>query len=171
MGTMGDMTATVVVRRLGVADWRQLRDVRLRALLDSPSAFYSTYEDSVHQEPARWQSWLEPPKTVFVADLDGRSAGMIAAIPAGEMEQAPGAVMMVGMWVDPVARGNGVAEALTGALIGWARETGRSRMVLWVYDVNPRAAAFYLRYGFEPTGLTEVFGDDPRKARLMTMNL
>ena len=165
------MTATVAVRRLGVADWRQLRDVRLRALLDSPSAFYSTYEDAVGHEPARWQSWLEPPKTVFVAELDGRVIGMIGAIPAGELEQAPDAVMMVGMWVDPVARGNGAAEALTGALIGWARGSGRPRMVLWVYDVNPRAAAFYRRYGFEPTGRTEVFHRDPRKAQLMTMTL
>ena len=167
----GAMTATVAVRRLGVADWRELRDVRLRALLDSPRAFYSTYEDAVGHEPARWQNWLEPPKAVFLAEVDGRPAGMIAAIPAGDMEQVPDAVMMVGMWVDPVARGNGVAEALTDALIGWARRTGRPRMVLWVYDVNPRAAAFYRRYGFEPTGRTEVFGDDPRKAQLMTLAL
>ena len=165
------MTATVVVRRLGVADWQELRDVRLRALLDSPSAFYSTYDDAVGHEPARWHSWIEPPNAVFLAEYDGRSAGMIAAIPAGSMEQAPGAVLMVGMWVDPVARGNGVAEALTDALIGWARDDGRSRMVLWVYDVNPRAAAFYRRYGFEPTGRTEVFGDDPRKAQLMALTL
>lgn len=167
----GRMTDTVAVRQLGVADWERLRDVRLRALLDSPSSFFSTYEDTVHQEPQRWQNWTEPPNAVFLADRGGRDVGMIAAIPAGEDEQTPGATMMVAMWVDPVARGNGVAEALTGALIGWARESGYPRMVLWVYDVNPRAAAFYRRYGFEPTGRTEVFGDDPRKLHLMTMTL
>ena len=44
-------------------------------------------------------------------------------------------------------------------------------MVLWVYDVNPRAAAFYRRYGFTGTGRTEVFEKDARRLHLMTLDL
>jgi ribosomal protein S18 acetylase RimI-like enzyme len=40
-----------------------------------------------------------------------------------------------------------------------------------VYDVNPRAAAFYRRYGFVPTGRAETFHDDPRVLRLLTLDL
>ena len=43
--------------------------------------------------------------------------------------------------------------------------------MLWVYDAAPRAAAFYRRSGFTPTGRTEVFRDDGRPLHLMSMQL
>jgi GNAT superfamily N-acetyltransferase len=88
------MTSTV--RRLGVADWEQLRDVRLRALQDSPSAFLKR---------------------------DGSTLGMICGIPAGEDERDPDAAMMVAMWADRAVRGSGVAVALTDELVAWAKES------------------------------------------------
>jgi GNAT superfamily N-acetyltransferase len=170
MALMTSATA-VSVRQLGVADWERLRDVRLRALVDSPSSYYGTYDDEVRSDRSRWERWLSPPSAIFIAERNDEVVGVIGAIPAGEDEGDTDAVMMVAMWVDPVARGNGIAEALTDALIGWARVEGYPRMVLWVYDVNPRAAAFYRRYGFADTGRTEVFDKDPRELHLMTLTL
>ncbi len=162
---------TVSVRRLGVADWEQLRDVRLRALIDSPSSYCGSYDDEVRSDRTRWQRWLGPQKAIFVAERNDEVVGMIGGMPAGEDEGDTDATMMVAMWVDPVARGNGIAEALTDALIGWARGEAYPRMVLWVYNVNPRAAAFYRRYGFAETGRTQVFEKDERKLHLMTLEL
>jgi GNAT superfamily N-acetyltransferase len=170
MATMTPATM-VSVRQLRVADWEGLRDVRLRALIESPSSYYGTYDDEVRSDRSRWERWLSPPSAIFVAERDDDVVGMIGGIPAGEDEGDADAMMMVAMWVDPVARGNGIAEALTDSLIGWARDEGYPRMVLWVYDVNPRAAAFYRRYGFADTGRTEVFEKDPRELHLMTLTL
>jgi GNAT superfamily N-acetyltransferase len=162
-------TMTVEVRQLGVADCKRLRDVRLRALQDTPSAYYGKYADEVGYDPARWQRWLGPANALFVAERNDEVVGLVGGIPAGEDEGDPEAVMMVAMWVDPVARGNGIAESLTDALIGWSRGQGYPRMVLWVYDVNPRAAAFYRRYGFVDTGRTDTFDEDPRVLHLMSL--
>lgn len=170
MATMTPATM-VSVRQLRVADWEGLRDVRLRALVESPSSYYGTYDDEVRSDRSRWERWLSPPSAIFVAERDDDVVGMIGGIPAGEDEGDADAMMMVAMWVDPVARGNGIAEALTDSLIGWARDEGYPRMVLWVYEVNPRAAAFYRRYGFADTGRTEVFEKDPRELHLMTLTL
>jgi GNAT superfamily N-acetyltransferase len=170
MATMTPATM-VSVRQLGVADWERLRDVRLRALTESPSSYCGTYDDEVRSDRSRWERWLSPPSAIFVAKRHDDVVGMIGGIRAGEDEGDTDAVMMVAMWVDPVARGNGIAEALTDSLIGWARDEGYPRMVLWVYDVNPRAAAFYRRYGFADTGRTEVFEKDPRELHLMTLTL
>jgi GNAT superfamily N-acetyltransferase len=163
------MTSTV--RRLGVADWEQLRDVRLRALQDSPSAFLKSYEEESEYGADRWRTWFSDRTVVFTAERDGSTIGMICGIPAGEDERDPDAAMMVAMWTDPAVRGSGVAVALTDELVAWAKESGYLRLVLWVYDVNPRAAAFYRRYGFVPTGRAETFHDDPRVLRLLTLDL
>lgn len=169
---MTSMTSTrTAVRQLGVADWEELRDVRLRALQDTPSAYLGKYADEVTSGPDRWRNWLGPDNVIFVAESNESVIGMIGGVPTSEDEGDPDAVMMVAMWVAPEARGIGVAEALTDALIGWARDRGNPRMVLWVYDVNPRAAAFYRRYGFKATGRTDYFRGDPRQLHLMTLDL
>jgi ribosomal protein S18 acetylase RimI-like enzyme len=81
------------------------------------------------------------------------------------------AALMVAMWVEPECRGAGIADALTTALVGWSREQGYQRLLLWVYDDAPRAAAFYRRAGFTATGRTEIFRDDGRRLSLMSMPL
>ncbi len=161
----------IVVRKLDVSDWELVRDVRLRALLDTPGAFYKTYAEESAYGEERWRSWFAAGRAIFAAELDGAPVGLIAGIPAGEDERDDEVVMMVSMWVEPARRGDGVAKELTDALVGWARGYGYPRMVLWVYDGNPRAAAFYRRYGFTGTGRTETFDNDPRKISLMTMDL
>jgi GNAT superfamily N-acetyltransferase len=96
---------------------------------------------------------------------------LVGGGPATEDEGDPEAALMVAMWVEPESRGSGVADALTAALIDWAREQGHPRLLLWVYAAAPRAAAFYRRAGFTPTGRTEVFRDDGRPLDLMSMAL
>jgi len=162
---------TSMVRKLDVADWEQLRDVRLRALQDAPESFYRSYAEESAYDEARWRDWLRDGHGLFVAERGGGPGGMIGGIPAGEDEGDPRAAMMVAMWVDPTARGVGVAEELTDTLVGWARAEGYPRLVLWVYDENPRAGAFYRRYGFLHTDRTETFGEVPRKLHGMTLDL
>ena len=88
---MAGMTPVTVVsvRQLGVADWEQLRDVRLRALTDSPSSYYGTYDDEVRSDRSRWQRWLGPSRAIFVAARNDEAVGMIGGMPAGEDEATP----------------------------------------------------------------------------------
>ena len=76
----------------------------------------------MRSDRSRWQRWLGPSRAIFVAERNDEVVGMIGGMPSGEDEGDTDAVMMVAMWVDPAARGNGIAEALTGALIAWARD-------------------------------------------------
>lgn len=163
---------TVTVRKLGVDDWKILREIRLRALLDAPEAFYSTYEDALKLDDDAWRDRLTTPgRVTLLAELDARAAGMIGGGPASEDEGDPEAAAMVAMWVEPESRGRGLADALTNALADWARQQGHPRLLLWVYDAAPRAAAFYRRAGFTPTGRVEVFRNDGRPLTLMSMAL
>lgn len=162
---------TTTVRRLGGADWEAMRELRLRSLLDSPDAFLRSHaEESAYGEEV-WRSRLGDDTASFLAEVDGKPAGRVSGIPSGPDERDPEAAMMVGMWVDPAARGRGVAGALTDALVEWARDAGYRRLVLWVYDAEGRAGSFYRKAGFVPTGRTDTFESDPRPLHFMSMEL
>jgi ribosomal protein S18 acetylase RimI-like enzyme len=137
------------VRVLGGDDWALLRDIRLRALRDSPSAFGSTYEREVGFGEADWRRRLEDAASVNVlAELGGRPVGM-----AGGFPDLPGLLHVVAMWVEPDARGRGVGHALLRAVEDRARERGLG-LHLDVNTANAAARRSYERFGFRTTGET-----------------
>lgn len=147
--------ARTIIRRLGPDDWEVSKRVRLAALAEAPYAFASTLERELGFDEQMWRQRLRSATAVtFLAWLDGEPAGTATGkVDDPDDEFAvPGAWQLVGMWVDPRARGRGVAEALIDAVAGHVRAAGAAALVLWVTDVNDRARAFYRRLGFVPTG-------------------
>jgi hypothetical protein len=68
------------VRRLGVDDWKLGREIRLRALLDAPEAFYRSYDEEAALDEDTWRGRLETPGRVsLLAELDGRRSAWSAA--------------------------------------------------------------------------------------------
>jgi GNAT superfamily N-acetyltransferase len=135
----------VTIRRAEAEDWQGLRDLRLRALADSPDAFLATLEEAKARSDEEWRNWGQD-GAIFVAEpLDGMAGGFVTD---------EGDVMLWGMWVTPERRGSGLAEALARAVIAWARGEGAPRVVLWVVIGNAPAERFYERLGFVATGVT-----------------
>jgi GNAT superfamily N-acetyltransferase len=149
-------TSEVTVRFAGPDDWETWRDLRLRALQDSPSAFGSTYEREAAFDEAFWRDRLTPEEPTSVAVLayrDGVAVGM-----GGGFGDLPGFVHVVAMWTVPEHRGHGVGTAVLEALAGWAAERGY-RLHLDVNTANPGARALYERCGYVPTGETRPLRD------------
>jgi ribosomal protein S18 acetylase RimI-like enzyme len=65
------------------------------------------------------------------------------------------------MWVDPAARGSGVADLLVRTVLESAAEQGLERVVLEVAHENAPAVALYERLGFVATGRTGAMPHDP----------
>ena len=130
------------------SEWRQLREIRLRALRDAPNAFGSAYGEEEGQ-PGEW--WRESLATFawFVAATPGDVVGLAAGMPP---EPERNAVNLISMWVAPAWRGVGVADRLVGAVVQWAATTGVDEVRLRVAEGNERARRFYQRLGFENTG-------------------
>jgi ribosomal protein S18 acetylase RimI-like enzyme len=141
------------VREIGADDWEAFRELRLRMLRDTPIAYGETYESSLDLDEAAWRARAgkgqEPMNASFVAVADD---GTWIGIMRGYVSLSRGA-MLVGVFVDPGwrSRETGVADALLDAVIAWARGEGDT-LRLEVHADNPRAAAFYRRRGFQPTG-------------------
>jgi GNAT superfamily N-acetyltransferase len=156
-------TAGMKVRRLGPEDWEISRQVRLTALAEAPYAFMSTLAREQEFDEHVWRQRLDSPSAAtFLAWVDGAPAGTAT----GKIDDpdddvtVPGSWQLVGMWVEPDARGSGVADHLIEAVSEHARERSASCLTLWVTEINYRAIAFYQRIGFVPTGARQLVRED-----------
>ena len=129
-------------------DWAVVREIRLRALADSPSAFASTLarEEAFGEED--WRRRLEH-GYCFLAQAAGRTVGTVAGFAE---EDVPDEHHLVAMWVEPAHRGTPAATELVEAVCRRAREDGAVAVRLWVVDGNERARRLYQRLGFVSTG-------------------
>ncbi|MFB8142078.1 GNAT family N-acetyltransferase [Streptomyces parvus] len=161
-----------VMRVVRADEWPQVRQLRLDALQDpaAPVAFLESYEDAAAQPDAFWQQRAadaaeDGPGRVrqFVAESpDGEWVGSVTVLvesPDGEVRfgEAPPVdqAHLVGVFVRPEVRGTGVTDALFREAVAWAWSLSAPRMErvrLYVHEKNPRAAAFYRKFGFVPSG-------------------
>lgn len=156
-----------VIRRITVDDVDTYREVRLRALQDSPSAFGSTYDAERARTPEQWAERVAlaasgTGRAIFLAFDDAVCVGL-----AGCVEDDLGADrQLVSMWVAPSHRGTGVAQRLVDAVLAWAESCGASRVGLWVTRGNDRARRCYERAGFSATGDVQPLPSDPAKEEI-----
>jgi GNAT superfamily N-acetyltransferase len=147
----------VWVRLAGPEDWATWRDLRLRGLQDSPSAFGSTYAREAAWDEASWRERLTPTEPTDVAVIAYRDGVPVGT--GGGFGDLPGFVHVVAMWTDPAHRGHGVGAAVLDALAAWADERG-FRLHLDVNTANDGARALYERSGYVATGETRPLRED-----------
>ncbi|MET9000519.1 GNAT family N-acetyltransferase [Amycolatopsis sp. Hca4] len=82
--------------------------------------------------------------------LLARDAGGTALGCGGLRPLGPGSGEVKRMYVEPAARGTGVAAALLRALEDHARDLGITRLLLETGTGQPDAIRFYQREGYEP---------------------
>ena len=66
------------------------------------------------------------------------------------------------MYVDPAARGRGLARGLLRALLDHARAVGATRVLLETGTEQPEAIGLYVSEGFTPVEPYGHYADDPR---------
>ncbi|WP_460442420.1 GNAT family N-acetyltransferase [Amycolatopsis stemonae] len=96
--------------------------------------------------------------TVFLVarDAGGRALGC-----GGLRSLGPGAAEVKRMYVEPAARGTGVAVALLRALEDHARALGVPRLLLETGTGQPDAIRFYQREGYEPIEAYGPYAGEP----------
>ena len=147
------------VRRCGADDAVLLRQIRLEALLDTPEAYGSTYDDSRSFSLERWAE-MATTRVYYLGECEGRVVGMAAG---GHQDDHPGTHWLFGMYVSPSRRGSGLALQLVDAIAEWARNEGATALHLQVGSTVARARAFYEKVGFTPTHDVKIMERDPSK--------
>jgi ribosomal protein S18 acetylase RimI-like enzyme len=147
--------ALLNIRPLTPADWRTLRDIRLRALIDSPGAFTSHYHLERRWSENQWRQRFRA-ATWVVALERGVVVGVAGLV--NDHPEEPEHVESV--WVAPGHRCRGVARSLLDAMVDAAQRAGLAELLLWVLEDNLRAWRIYIHLGFEWTGERKPIGPD-----------
>jgi ribosomal protein S18 acetylase RimI-like enzyme len=139
-----------------------LKEVRLRALLDTPSAFSSTYEKESLLSDADWidraARWSGGRSITYLAKDHCVPCGIVAAF-LDENDTA--LAHLVSMWMAPTHRRRGIGAALVQTIFAWARMHNVQSLKLLVTSNNDAATRLYERLGFAMTGNKTPHANDP----------
>jgi ribosomal protein S18 acetylase RimI-like enzyme len=136
---------TARVDRLTESDWRVFAGIRLRALTDSLGENDPQYQQEATFTAAQWRRRLRD-HAQFAALIGDRPVGLIGA----QLENAE-TVYLYSLWLDPTARGHGLARLLVAAAVEWARDRRVRTVTLRVAADNAVARGVYESLGFTVT--------------------
>ena len=139
-----------MIERLQLEDWMRLKKLRLAALSDSPDAFGSTLDSASKYSDTDWKNSIRDLPT-FVAVKDHVDQGIVRCAPDKDDTSS---LLLISMWVAPLARRSGLAEKLILVSLEWAQSKGYKQISLDVTDNNNAAIKLYGKLMFEPNGET-----------------
>lgn len=156
------------IRAIRPDEWPTVKQLCLDSLRDPVAdiAFLTTYEQAVAEPDSFWQERAAgaaegsgTARQVIAEAPDGTWAGTVTVLleEAGEKDWAGYPVErrqahVVGVFVRPEHRGNGLVKGLVDAGVAWAWEQRAERVRLFVHEENARAQAAYRKIGFRPSG-------------------
>lgn len=172
---------TIRIRKANEKDAALLADLGRRAFTDAFQAAntpenFAAYLTEAFSEQKQAAELAQPGSIFLVAEMDNPQTGKAepvgyARLLAGSSETCiTGAnpVELMRIYALGAYTGHGIGSALMQEALNTARGGGYDVIWLGVWQENPRAVAFYERWGFQKVG-THVFqlGDDPQTDWIM----
>jgi ribosomal protein S18 acetylase RimI-like enzyme len=130
------------IARLTESQWRAFAGVRLRALTDSLGQRDPQFQQEAAFTAAQWRRRLRD-HAQFAVLVGEQPVGLIGA----QLENAD-TVYLYSLWLDPSARGQGLARPLVAAAVDWARDRRARTVTLRVAHDNAVARGVYQSLGF-----------------------
>ena len=145
------MSAPYTTRPATVADARAIAEFQTETWNEAYAGLVrADYLERITVEVrlARWGGRLEAAdRQILLAEQEGRVVAVTSFGPRRDAFDGP-ALELMSIYLAAEARGTGLADRLVAETIG------DSDAVVWVFEQNARAIAFYRRHGFEPDGAT-----------------
>jgi diamine N-acetyltransferase len=157
-----DVADAVALSRLGAATFRETFEA------DNTTEDMARYLAEAFSPGQQASEIADPKSAVLVAEHQSESGDAelvgyahLVSGPAPDPIQGPQPMELKRLYVSRAWHGRRVAQALMDAAIDAARARGAQTLWLGVWERNPRAAAFYAKYGFARVGEhTFVLGSD-----------
>jgi ribosomal protein S18 acetylase RimI-like enzyme len=139
--------AEITVRVLDESEWSVYRDIRLRALAESPDSFTATLAEETDRDEQFWRDRMTRSHRLL-AERGPVPQGIVSL---GPYDREPSAAEVYGLYVIPEARGTGVAWRLVEAAAALATQKAYVQLFYWVGTDNGRAIGFAQNFGFRTT--------------------
>lgn len=139
--------AEIMVRVLDESDWSLYRDVRLRALAESPGSFTASLAEESDRDEQFWRDRMTRSQRL-VAERGSVAQGIVSVEPWADDNTG---AEVFGLYVVPDARGTGVSWRLVEAAAAQAVRDGHVQLYYWVGTDNGRAIGFANNFGFRST--------------------
>ena len=129
-----------------------MKACRLAALRSDPHAFTGRLEDALQLPDSEWERRAgegacgRERASFCLQDGEGKWRGMLSL--AWRTEPGPPHTFLMGMWLEPSARGKGYGQTLMAAALQWAERKG-DRVFLSLVEPNPPAMRLYQSMGFQ----------------------
>jgi ribosomal protein S18 acetylase RimI-like enzyme len=151
----------IVIAPITLDNLALFKAVRLRALLDTPSAFSATYAKESQFTDEEWKNralrWNGEIGIGFLAMDSGEGCGIAGSLlDPGD----PSRAQLISMWTAPLHRQRGIGRMLIDRVAAWAHRRGATVLNLRVTSSNGPAILFYTRLGFAGTGRTFPYPND-----------
>jgi ribosomal protein S18 acetylase RimI-like enzyme len=154
----------ITIRPIVAGDVTVFREVRLRALKDTPLAFGSTFERESALTEEQWVErtlrWQTDPATRAFLAFDGDCC--VGLVGSFTVEEKPDRLWVIMMWVAPEVRRQGVGQRLLAAVEEFARGRKMAEIGLEVNNCNQAAYELYRREGYVPNGNTKPYPNNAR---------
>lgn len=141
----------VEITTLQPDDWRQYRDLRLRALKDEPQAYASTYEENAKRPNEFWIERLqdalkEESQWLLFAKQNKDLVGMVGAFARDDQKDT---AHIIAVYVVEEARGQGISRKLMDSFIEKIQNNKSIKRLITAVNVEQEAAHnLYRSLGF-----------------------
>lgn len=149
------------MKLLAPDQWFMLRDIRLRALRESPRAFLSTYEREKSHSEDQWRAEFNRGDW-NIRFLGDRPVGLLGT--TREPDAPAHECYLEYLWVSPGCRRSGIAFSMVTVILGRLQTSGVRTAFLWVLDGNDAATRLYKRAGFVSTNYRQPLPADPERS-------
>jgi ribosomal protein S18 acetylase RimI-like enzyme len=164
-----------VIRKAEYRDAKRLALIAEQTFRDTFAAVNTDENMSLHCRASYGESIqaseiADPRMVTFISEDDGRVVGFAqlrwAEAPHCVVSRAPGEILR--LYVARDYHGKGVAQELMHACLHYMSDSNSDVIWLGVWERNPRAIAFYRKFGFTEVG-EHIFkvGTDPQRDVVM----
>jgi GNAT superfamily N-acetyltransferase len=166
----------LTLRRATSDDAALLTELGTRTFRDTFSASNTPADMAAYLaasfSPEKQREELSRPDTTFlIAEIEGKPAGY-AQLRSEPAPEGGTQLELVRLYSTQEWLGRGVGAALMHAFVDAGRDGGHGKLLLCVWEHNPRAIAFYRKWGFETTGTVPfVLGSDQQTDLVMEREL
>lgn len=126
-------------------DAPRLRNIRLKALADSPEAFGGEYKNESEKPLNYWENHLRISNWCLV-EASNQDIGLLEVSQAKDKDNAD--CWLSSWWLDRSYRGQGISKLMVDWVDQLCQERGWVKQGLGVWPENQQAISAYIRVGF-----------------------